>query len=139
MFLFCSPRFLLYRYFEHPPRYQVIGGTSIFVDTRHPARKLWESYPTDFEILTKAPVSFHYIVDGHHLHFTISLAPRPHFRHLLNPKSHISTISPLSKHQWNFIPLLHKILDDPMNTCEYTLQEGDAVLFDNRRVLRIQR
>ena len=67
--------------------------------------------------------------------------PRPHFRHLLNPKSHISSISPLSKRHflwtlpWNFIPLLHEILDDPMNTYEYTLQEGDAVLFDNRRVL----
>lgn len=28
-----------------------------------------------------------------------------------------------------------KFLNDPTNTYEYTLREGDAVLFDNRRVL----
>jgi gamma-butyrobetaine dioxygenase len=28
-----------------------------------------------------------------------------------------------------------KLLNDPQNTHEYTLREGDAVLFDNRRVL----
>jgi len=28
-----------------------------------------------------------------------------------------------------------EMLNDPMNTYEYTLREGDAVVFDNRRVL----
>jgi alpha-ketoglutarate-dependent taurine dioxygenase len=37
-----------------------------------------------------------------------------------------------------FYPALARfaeMLNDPMNTFEYTLKEGDAVLFDNRRVL----
>lgn len=40
------------------------------------------------------------------------------------------------------LPMLHSalkrfstLLDDPTNRVEYTLQEGDAVLFDNRRIL----
>jgi gamma-butyrobetaine dioxygenase len=145
----------VYRYFQHPPRYQilhclrnqVIGGTSIFVDAFHVARQLQESHPRDFDILTKTPVSFHYIVDGHHLHhehFTIELAPPSIF----SPSSQlqISNINyappfqaplPLST-PLAFYPALtrfSKMLNDPMNTFEYTLKEGDAVLFDNRRVL----
>ncbi|KAF8805590.1 gamma-butyrobetaine hydroxylase [Phlegmacium glaucopus] len=144
-------------YFQHPPRYQilhclrnqVIGGTSIFVDALHVARQLRESHPADFDILTKTPVAFHYVVDGHHLHrehFTIELAPPSIFSTSSSSELQISHINysppfqaplPLNT-PIEFYPALARfaeMLDDPMNTYKYTLKEGDAVLFDNRRVL----
>ena len=144
-----------YRYFQHPPRYQmlhclrnqVLGGTSIFVDALHVARKLQESHPEEFDILTKTPVAFHYMVDGHHLHHerpTIELALPSIYSTSSEPR--ISDISysppfqaplPLTT-PMRFYPALARfaeMLNDPMNTFKYTLREGDAVVFDNRRVL----
>ena len=141
------------RYFQHPPRYQilhclknqVIGGTSIFVDGLHVARILRESHPADFDILTKTPVPFHYIVDGYHLHHehpTIELAPPS----ILSSEPQISQISYSPPFQaplflntpmefYSALARFAEMLNDPMNTYEYTLREGDAVVFDNRRVL----
>ena len=140
------------RYFHHPPRYQilhclrnqVIGGRSIFVDALQVARKLRDSYPSDFDILTKTPVPFHYIVDGHHLHHehpTIELAPLS----TSEPQkiSHINYSPPFQaplylntpKEFYSALARFAKMLNDPMNAYEYTLREGDAVMFDNRRVL----
>ena len=136
------------RYFQHPPRYQilhclrnkVIGGTSIFVDSLHAARVLRETHPADFDILTKTPVSFHYINDGHHLHrehFTIELSSHTSEISHINYSPPFQAPLPLSTPK-EFFPALARfaeLLNDPKNTYEYTLKEGDAVLFDNRRVL----
>uniref|UniRef100_A0A8H8CHI4 Gamma-butyrobetaine dioxygenase n=1 Tax=Psilocybe cubensis TaxID=181762 RepID=A0A8H8CHI4_PSICU len=138
-------------YFQHPPRYQilhclrnqVIGGTSIFVDALHAARVLREEYPAYFDILTKTPVSFHYVNDGHHLHrehFTIELIQKSQSESEI---SHINYSPPFQaplplNTPKEFYPALAKfaeLLNDPKNTFEYTLREGDAVMFDNRRVL----
>lgn len=143
-------------YFQHPPRYQilhclrnrVVGGASIFVDSLHAARVLRDTHPNDFDTLTKTPVAFHYINDGHHLHHnhpTIELAP---LSTLSSPSSEleISHVNysppfqaplPLSTSREFYLALqrFSKLLNDPQNTYEYTLREGDAVLFDNRRVL----
>lgn len=141
------------RYFQHPPRYQilhclrnqVVGGASIFVDALHVARVLRELHPQAFEILTKTPVSFHYINDGHHLHrehFTIELASpapgssRQEISHI-NYSPPFQAPLPLSTPE-EFYPafkLFADSLNDPKYTFEHTLKEGDAVLFDNRRVL----
>ncbi|OJA17262.1 hypothetical protein AZE42_03030 [Rhizopogon vesiculosus] len=149
-------------YFQHPPRYQilhclrnrVVGGTSRFVDGLRAAETLRNTHSVDFNILTATPVPFHYINDGHHLHYehpTIELAPLP------APKAGTPTTdacAPEIKHI-NYSPpfqaplLLDStppafydalgryaaLLDDPANVLAYTLREGDAVLFDNRRVL----
>ena len=142
--------FQIYRYFQHPPRYQilhclrnhVIGGTSMFVDALHVARKLRESHPEEFDILTKTPVAFQYIIDGHHLHHehpTIELAP-PSISSPSEPQiSHINYSPPSQaplplNTPMTFYPALTRfaeLLNDPMNTYEYTLREGDAVMFDN--------
>jgi len=143
-------------YFQHPPRYQllhclrnqVIGGASIFVDALYVARKLQESHPEHFDILTKTPVSFHYVVDGHHLHHE-----HPTIK-LLDPPSLFSSSSKPQISQINYSPPFQaplplntpmefypafarfaEMLNDPTNTYQYTLREGDAVVFDNRRVL----
>ncbi|KAF8153015.1 gamma-butyrobetaine hydroxylase [Crassisporium funariophilum] len=142
-------------YFQHPPRYQllhclrnqVIGGTSIFVDGLKAARTLRDTHPADFDLLTKTPVAFHYINDGHHLHrehFTIELSPPsitsessvPEVAHV-NYSPPFQAPLPLNTPK-EFFPALDRfarLLNDPQNTYEYTLREGDVVLFDNRRVL----
>ena len=134
-------------YFKEPPRYQILhclrnrvhGGNSVFVDALNAARKLNESA---FKILATTPVPFHYINDGHHLHHahtTIECVPSyggqeirsinysPPFQAplLMNtPDEFYDSLSELERH-----------LEDPQNLYTRLLREGDAVIFDNRRVL----
>jgi len=143
-------------YFQHPPRYQilhclrnqVICGTSIFVDALHVARKLRESHPADFDILTKTPVPFHYVVDGHHLHHehrTIELtspsifstsSSEPQISHLnYSPPFQAPLFLNTPMEFYSALARFAKMLNDPMNVYKYTLREGDTVMFDNRRVL----
>jgi gamma-butyrobetaine dioxygenase len=144
---------LVTRYFEHPPRYQFLhclrnrveGGASMFVDALNAANTLRITSPSDFDILTTTPVSFHYINDGHHLHYdhpTIQLGAFPDKKGILPIKCinysppfqaplHLSTPP-------QFYDALEKfvgILESPENRYEYLLKEGDVVVFDNRRIL----
>ena len=123
---------------------------SIFVDALRAATTLRTDHPTDFDTLATTPVAFHYINDGHHLHYehpTIELAD-PVKTIILNdaerPIDHINYSPPfqapllLSSTLPAFYPALARftsLLEAPDSTYTYTLQEGDAVLFDNRRVL----
>lgn len=142
------------RYFNHPPRYQFLhclrnrvrGGVSLFVDAIYAAQELREKYPDDFDLLVTTPVTFHYINDGHHLHNahpTIELAavtgnpdePRP-IRHI-NYSPPFQAPLPLST-PLEFYSALNRfasLLDRPLSRFEHLLCEGDAVIFDNRRVL----
>ncbi|RXW16218.1 hypothetical protein EST38_g9636 [Candolleomyces aberdarensis] len=150
-------------YFHHPPRFQalhclrnrVIGGTSVFVDALHASQTLYHSSPSHFDILTRTPVAFQYVNDGHHLykqHPTIQLedpsataAARSKNTNPSEPPaiSHINYSPPFQgplpvSTPLSFYPALKEfadILNDPKNTYSYTLKEGDCVLFDNRRVL----
>ncbi|KIJ64805.1 hypothetical protein HYDPIDRAFT_89795 [Hydnomerulius pinastri MD-312] len=145
-------------YFQHPPRYQilhclrnrVVGGTSIFVDGVHAASVLRKSHPADFDILATTPVPFHYINDGHHLHHehpTIELetpssadasdSSEVPIKHLNYSPPFQAPLLPDSTPSSFYTALgrFAALLDDPTNRMEYTLREGDAVLFDNRRVL----
>jgi gamma-butyrobetaine dioxygenase len=147
---------ILSSYFEHPPRFQVlhclrnrvVGGTSIFVDALHAATTLQATNPEAFDVLASTPVAFHYINDGHHLHqshCTIDVATpmatsAPHERQI----NHINYSPPfqaplsLSTTSPAFYPALAEfssLLNKAELTYQYTLKEGDAVVFDNRRVL----
>jgi len=142
-------------YFQHPPRFQILhslrnrveGGASYFVDALHAAETLRETHPEDFSVLAETPVAFHYINDGHHLHHshpTIQLAspqadsaasPRPIA--YINYSPPFQAPLPLSTPP-AFYPALERfvgLLEDPALRFEYLLREGDAVVFDNRRVL----
>jgi hypothetical protein len=46
----------------------VTGGSSIFLDSYRAVELLKAQHPEDYAILTKTPVSFHYINDGHHMY-----------------------------------------------------------------------
>ncbi|KAI6041475.1 hypothetical protein EDC04DRAFT_2565582 [Pisolithus marmoratus] len=142
-------------YFEHPPRYQilhclrnrVLGGRSTFADGLHVANTLRTTRPEDFNTLCTTQVPFHYINDGHHLHYehpTIELEPiptspsaeravkyinySPPFRAPLLPSPTLLELHTALKH-------FATLLEAPENRMEYALREGDAVLFDNRRAL----
>ncbi|EPQ55528.1 gamma-butyrobetaine hydroxylase [Gloeophyllum trabeum ATCC 11539] len=156
-------------YFQHPPRYQILhclrnrvaGGSSLFLDAIHAARELRSDDPAAFDTLAATPVPFHYINDGHHLHCahpTIELAS-PSLTSTSTPTSRPATAHPGPDVAFvNYSPPFQaplapatppafytalrafaSILADPANTHEYTLREGDAVVFDNRRVLHARR
>ncbi|KIM31751.1 hypothetical protein M408DRAFT_327193 [Serendipita vermifera MAFF 305830] len=146
-------------YFQNPPRYQILhclrnrvkGGTSVFVDAFKAAEQLHASSPDSFELLAHVPVDFHYINDGHHLHHshpTIELKPA-HARSggskarsspdiaFVNYSPPFQAPLPVTTTSL-FYPALAdfvKFLRKPDNRLEYLLKEGDAVIFDNRRVL----
>lgn len=114
-----------------------------------------KTHPVDFNTLATTPVPFHYINDGHHLHYehpTIELASLPAHTATGTPGTdarapeikHINYSPPfqapllLESTPPTFYSALGRyatLLDDPANIMDYTLCEGDAVLFDNRRVL----
>ncbi|KAI9070302.1 Clavaminate synthase-like protein [Trametes sanguinea] len=141
-------------YFQHPPRYQILhclrnrveGGQSLFVDAVHVASKLRAADPQAFDVLASTPVAFHYINDGHHLHYshpTIQLsrtqgrdaaAPAIEFVNYSPPfQAPLSLDTPSAF--YHALQRFASMLEDPAVKFEYLLREGDAVLFDNRRVL----
>ncbi|CDO77363.1 hypothetical protein BN946_scf184787.g12 [Trametes cinnabarina] len=142
-------------YFQHPPRYQILhclrnrveGGKSLFVDAVHVASKLRTVDPAAFDILASTPVAFHYINDGHHLHYshpTIQLSRIQEDDDAARPAIEFVNYSPPFQAPLSlstppaFYPALQRfayMLEDPIVKFEYLLREGDAVLFDNRRVL----
>ena len=89
-------------------------------------------------------MAFHYINDGHHLHYlhpTIELSEPNSFGDTtinhINYSPPFQAPLPIST-PVTFYPALQrfaKLLNEPNNTYQYTLREGDAVFFDNRRVL----
>ncbi|GJE97653.1 Clavaminate synthase-like protein [Phanerochaete sordida] len=145
-------------HFQHPPRYQLLhclrnrvqGGTSVFVDSLHAANRLYETHPADFALLATTPVPFQYIVNGKHIHDakpTLELdlagytgahtgpgAPRVRFVNYSPPwQAPLPVGTPPAF--YGALARFAALLDDPAMAYQYTLREGDGVLFDNRRVL----
>jgi alpha-ketoglutarate-dependent taurine dioxygenase len=119
---------------------------SIFVDALYAANKLRSTHPAYFHTLATTPVSFHYINDGHHLHNdhpTIELSYFPDPADGSPPVKFVNYSPPFQaplrvSTPPDFYDALEKfveILEDPANKFEHTLQEGDIVVFDNRRTL----
>ncbi|KAJ4489933.1 gamma-butyrobetaine hydroxylase [Lentinula aciculospora] len=146
----------------HCIRNRVQGGSSIFSDSFHAAKMLKSFYPEDYDILTKTPVPFEYLYGDHHLHFSHPTIEEDHYNPalqcppikcvnygppfqaplLLSPSSisSLSSLSPSSststlRRFYLALGRFANLLNSPEHTYEYTLQEGDAVIFDNRRVL----
>ncbi|KAL5490633.1 hypothetical protein ACEPAI_5467 [Sanghuangporus weigelae] len=147
-------------YFKEPPRYQTLhalrnrvhGGQSLFVDALHAANRLQSISPEDFDILANTPVLFHYINDGHHLHhshptFEVSRVSSQPVK--LNGAGKLMEITSINYSPPFQAPLpvetprafyealakFEDLLNDPAACVTRLLHEGDAVMFDNRRVL----
>ena len=143
-----------HRYFESPPRFQVLhclrnrvhGGTSLFVDAFAAASALRTAHPADFARLVATPVPFHYINDARHLHHahpTISLGPASTST---SGEPHITAVSysppfqaPLPRDTpaafYTALGRFAALTEAPTAVYSRRLSEGDAVVFDNRRVL----
>ncbi|KAJ8074522.1 hypothetical protein PM082_015423 [Marasmius tenuissimus] len=134
-------------YFANPPRYQTLhclrnrveGGTSAFVDALHVAQQLKELSPSDYNILTKTPVPFQYVNGGRHYHQTrptIQLSPTGDQIEYINygPPFQAPLLRSTPIEFYHALREFEKCLQDSRNIYRYTLQEGDAVFFDNRRV-----
>lgn len=155
-------------YFESPPRFQalhclrnrVIGGSSYFVDAYAAIERLRLSHPKYYHLLTQAPVPFVYDNDGHYYfkrHLTIELA-FPETGLPTFPKLSQISKTPVPIHAVNYSPPFQAPLDvntpkevydalrkfdellhQPESVYEFTLQEGEMVWFDNRRVMHARR
>ncbi|KAH9033422.1 gamma-butyrobetaine hydroxylase [Lactarius pseudohatsudake] len=142
------------QYFEAPPRFQVLhclrnrvqGGTSLFVDAFAAASALRAAHPADFARLVDTPVPFQYINDSRHLHHahpTISLSPAS-----ASPdgEPHITGVSysppfqaPLPRDTpsafYDALGRFAALVEAPTAVHARRFSEGDAVVFDNQRVL----
>ncbi|KAG8913114.1 hypothetical protein FRC00_003025 [Tulasnella sp. 408] len=151
---------LKFRYFENPPRYQLLhcfrnqnvtGGQSIFVDALQAAQTLWKEDREAFDLLATTDVPFHYVNDGHHL-------AKRHKTFVIDPSSDPSSSAPPKITAINYSPpfqaplpsstppafyqALQKfaaMLRRPEGRWEYLLKEGDVAVFDNRRALHARR
>lgn len=122
------------------------GGTSLFVDAFAAASALRAAHPADFARLVATPVPFQYINDARHLHHahpTISLGPASASS---DGEPYITAVSYSPPFQ---APLPHDtpsafydalgrfavLAETPEAVYSRQLNEGDAVVFDNRRIL----
>ncbi|KAG8916318.1 hypothetical protein FRC00_000312, partial [Tulasnella sp. 408] len=148
-------------YFETPPRYQLIhcmrnrnvsGGQSLLVDGLQAAHTLWKEDRKAFDLLTSTDVGFHYDNDGHRLawkHKTIVADPYSTSSPPFSPpkitalnygppfQSPFPTSTPPEFYAafQKFAALLRR----PEARLEFLLQEGDLIVFDNRRVLHARK
>jgi len=142
------------QYFESPPRFQVLhclrnrvhGGTSLFVDAFAAASALRATYPADFARLVATPVPFQYINDSRHLHHarpTISLAAASASS---DGEPNIARISyspqfqaPLPRDTpaafYDALGRFAALTEAHTAVYAHQLNESDAVIFDNRRLL----
>ena len=148
--------------FLHMLRNKVRGGASIFVDSFKVAERMWEEDRELWEVLTKVPVGFYYVNDGRHYRFThptFELAhdteghagaplagttmPRlsavnysPPFQSPLplHPTEHLKT----PEQRQTFYRALQRFSELTLAEefrYEKQMEEGECVIFDNRRVL----
>lgn len=153
-------------YTSNPPHLQLLhslrartpGGESFFSDSFHAAHQLHRQSPNHFRTLCQFPVTYHYHHPTYHYHFT-----RPVIDLLPYPKYSNPTTMPIHRVNWSppfqgpfearigsnnatsfrsFIAASNayeKLLSSEENLYEYRLNEGECVIFDNRRVLHARK
>jgi alpha-ketoglutarate-dependent taurine dioxygenase len=135
-------------------RNRVEGGSSYFVD----------SFAAAFDYLSDLPakeagkeaypsIEFEYDNDGHYLYNIHHMIPKEK-RYLDNVKTAVNWSPPFqgmptqasvgndpeAQLKWyKAVDKFQKILEQPQREWEFTMEEGDLVLFDNRRVLHARR
>ncbi|KAF8528432.1 hypothetical protein BU17DRAFT_38193 [Hysterangium stoloniferum] len=135
-------------YFQHPPRYQILhclrnrveGGMSYFVDAIHTAERLRNINPEAFTLLAQTPVPYHYINDGHHMHRAHPVIQLSYFTRSVehinySPPFQAPLLSDTPLQFYDALKQFADLLDTEDDAFRHTLREGEAVIFDNRRVL----
>ncbi|KAF2179716.1 Clavaminate synthase-like protein [Zopfia rhizophila CBS 207.26] len=153
-------------YTSNPPHLQLLhslrarspGGESLFSDSFEAAHSLHHSSAFHFRTLCTFPVTYHYHHPTHHYHHTrptIELFAYPKYSEPTNLAiRHINWSPPFQgpfeariggENQTalrNYLAAANafeKLLSAEENLYEYRLEEGDCVIFDNRRVLHARR
>lgn len=143
-------------YMANPPGFQFLhclhnsceGGASIFSDSFYAASRLT---PAQFEVLSKAQTAFHYRNAGEHYYHTHSIIevsdrdPTKIKNINWSPPFQGPYPIPPSEQKSGFVEPLKAarkfaaLVESPENLFEYKLQEGECVIFNNRRVLHGRR
>ncbi|KAL7420304.1 hypothetical protein Q5752_005273 [Cryptotrichosporon argae] len=152
------PRFQLL----HCLRNRVQGGGSYFVDAFAAAASMYRSQRPHAEALAAAPLLYEYDNDGRHLAHAHPVLPAPRvgagagagagreqsgvrwsaLDTAVNwsppfqaPQPALEPGGPTETKLYAALAAYEKTLDEPHRRFDYQLQEGDMVVFDNRRVL----
>ncbi|EON62054.1 hypothetical protein W97_01273 [Coniosporium apollinis CBS 100218] len=154
-------------YMTNPPHLQLLhslrarapGGASMFSDSFAAATALQHSSPDLFETLTTYPVHYHYHNDGHHYRSTRPTVElnesgtirrvnwSPPFQAPLSSGIYATPAAEASPGEQQS-PLrqylaaasaLQKHVEAETSIFEHRLNEGECVIFDNRRVLHARR
>ena len=140
------------RYFSSPPRFQALhclrnrveGGSSYFVDAFGVMSDILRDNP-DYRV---PKIDFEYDNDGHYLHRTHPLFTGIQAGSLQRLSCAVNWSPPfqglpgsVKRHSgwYRSLDLFQRTLDEPHREWEFTMEEGDLVLFDNRRVLHARR
>lgn len=153
-------------YTSNPPHLQLLhslrartpGGESFFSDAFNAVHQLQRYSAFHFRTLCTFPVTYHYHHPTHHYHFTrpvIELFPYPKYSEPTNLAIRRVNWSPPfqapfearigSNNQTSFRSFIaashayEQLLSAEENLYEYRLNEGECVIFDNRRVLHARR
>jgi gamma-butyrobetaine dioxygenase len=153
-------------YTSNPPHLQLLhslrartpGGESFFSDAFHAAHQLERRSAGMFRTLSTFPVTYHYHHPTHHYHFTrpvIDLHPSSKYSDPNDTAIRRVNWSPPfqapfearigsnnSKSLRSFIAAAHAyetLLSSQENMYEYRLNEGECVVFDNRRILHARK
>jgi alpha-ketoglutarate-dependent taurine dioxygenase len=153
-------------YTSNPPHLQLLHslraraprGESFFSDSFHAATRLHRTKPFLFRHLCAFPVTYHYHHPDYHYHYnrpTIELYPYPKYSEPSNIAiKHVNWSPPFQgpfeariggenrphlRYYLEAANAFEKLLSAEENLYEYRLEEGECVIFDNRRVLHARR
>lgn len=151
-------------YMDNPPYLQLLhciqnsceGGSSLFSDSFAAAQKLRQDDPDAFQSLVRYPVPYHYENAGEHYHADrpvialqkmkgkektikhINWSPPFQGQYLLANAFEPKSVEPFRSHHGAMKKFAAHI-EAPENVYEYRMEEGDCVIFNNRRVLHARR
>ncbi|KAJ3335456.1 hypothetical protein HDU93_005457 [Gonapodya sp. JEL0774] len=136
-------------YFESPPGLQLLhsiqntvtGGSNFFSDSFRAAERLRTTYPDEFHTLCTVPVTFHYDNDGHHLRFRhptiVDYDGNEPMRVYYAPPFQGTLECPPDKVEdwYRAFARFREYTEAPEMVHTRRLEEGECVVFNNRRVL----
>lgn len=152
-------------YMADPPAYQLLhclrnslaGGESLFSDSFRAVNSLMQNEPELYEVLCRFPVRFGYHNNGQHYEYIRPVIERPFpnkkpslFTYVnYSPPFQLPILGPVGlggKSREETVKLWTRAMrafaremEDPRNMFELKLQEGECVIFANRRVVHARR